>query len=87
MFKTLKWIYRLGVRHERQRVRLLIAEYRKEKPERPAGFGDKDTHYSDDYDRQIAVWYEVSETLKRLIEPDWGKTQVTEIPRIPLEDD
>jgi hypothetical protein len=86
MLKTFKWIYNLGKKHERRRIELLIQEYRKDKPIQPTFASDeKDERSLELYDRQLAVWYEVSETLANLTNPFPYQGEITEYKR-PIDD-
>lgn len=84
MIKTLKWIYRLGILHERRRVKLLISEYQNERPQKP---NTEDEQELDRFYRREAVWYEASDVLAKLTEP--GLVAFTEQPvyKSPLEDE
>lgn len=74
--KTLKWIYELGIKHERRRIKLLIAEHRYGKPNRD------DYPTVGDFRKQEAMWYEVGYALDRLTNP-----VITETREISLIDE
>jgi hypothetical protein len=87
--KTLKWIYRLGVRHERWRVRILIAQFRTQKPERPIVQEMKnptkeEIRQLENYAFKLSVWRETGRTLNELITPHYVADQ--QMPKIPLDD-
>jgi hypothetical protein len=73
MLKTFKWIYNLGVKQERNRIKLLIKDYQDTKP------NESDFKYQNKYDNNdlrqanfetdLSIWYGVTSKLNRLIEP------------------
>jgi hypothetical protein len=67
MFKTMKWIYKLGVLHERRRVRMLIAQHRLHKPTPP--MNTKDNMMMNDFLFAESVWHQVDNELRKLVEP------------------
>jgi hypothetical protein len=70
MYKLFKWIYNLGVKHERRRIKLLIAEHRQKKPElRDYTFGD-DKANRDKFERDLVVWHSTTYELDKLISPE-----------------
>ena len=66
MFQLVKWANELGGKHERRRIKLLIAQYRQEKPEPPA-VSDKSPRSG--HDQRLWVWHEVNNALRDLTEP------------------
>lgn len=84
MIKTLKWIYRLGILHERRRVKLLIAEYQNERPQKPDTRNEQEL---DRFYRQEAVWLETKDTLGKLIEPELVGFTKQPVYKSPLEDE
>lgn len=72
MIKTLKWVYGLGVKHERMRIKLLIADARKTKPNKP---NSSDKGDLDRFNRAEAVWYEVNLELDKLTSSYYGNPQ------------
>lgn len=71
MIKLAKWAYKMGVRAERQRIKLLIAEFRHDKPERPS---DKNSTQLDNYNKRMSVYWETNYALNRLTDPGWGQS-------------
>lgn len=75
MSKTLKWIYKLGVLHERRRIKLLIAQYR--------GDGPREYYYENDkkgFGHAMDVWNAVGNTLNKLTEPPQTMTEYNPTP-------
>lgn len=91
MLKTLKWVYRLGVTHERHRIRTLIAEHRHEQPTKPADYEHSTrADYKDamrEYERRLNVWREVGNILTYLTEPEVVRFEQVPVRRSPLEED
>lgn len=87
MYKLAKWIYQLGVRHERRRIKLLIAQHRNDKPERPYDTEKKsDSDWENErYEKSLAVWYEVGAELKKLIEPNIVDYEQAPVYKSPIE--
>lgn len=84
MLKTFKWIYRLGVLHERRRIELLIAEHRKDKPV------SESWEYKDGSSRSfkndLNLWYGVEYELNKLLSPEYYQNVTIEQPQIALID-
>lgn len=78
MFKTLKWVYRLGVLHERRRVKLLIAQYRTDRPQ--------EVHFSSEkeFREAEAVWFKAGHTLEKIVEPE---NFIQQYQPAPIDDD
>ena len=72
MYKSLKFIYELGIRHERRRIKMLIAQHMRNKPEMPSG-KDYDLHdiSRGEYDRQMNVWLGVRDEMDKLVHPQY----------------
>lgn len=74
MLKLFKWIYDLGVRNERRRVRLMIARFRDFKPIPPMDdFGDeKELSYEikRNYRMRLDLWIAVNDELAKLTRED-----------------
>jgi hypothetical protein len=85
MYKTLKWVYRLGVLHERRRIKLLIANFRREKP---TFYGKTDEEKSA-YNRESDVWSEVEYVLGQLLDPyaTYNDIQAYVPPAAPIDKD
>lgn len=75
MLRILKWAYKLGVRQERERIKILIAESRQEIAKQKAEFDltlrDPKTikEEAEDIERLIVINYKVDEILDRLTRP------------------
>jgi hypothetical protein len=67
MYKLAKWSYQRGVMAERNRIKRVIAELQKDKPE-PQHFGD-DKKAKPVNDFEIAVWHQTTHELGKLLDP------------------
>lgn len=79
MLNLLKWVYRLGIQHERSRIKLLVAQHRGTKPVQP-DFEDyldkRDREFAKrDFDRNINVWHEVDYELSKLLNPGYASSE------------
>jgi hypothetical protein len=82
MYKLAKWSYQRGVMAERNRIKRVIAELQKDKPE-PQHFGDeKKAKPVNDF--EIAVWHQTTHELGKLLDPMYGNQYIQQqpIPRI-----
>jgi len=80
MIKILKWIYGLGIKAERRRIKLLVAEYRQKKPE-PSEYAMNDNREMiKEYERSLQLWYGVSNELEKITNPTvFRETELTSL--------
>lgn len=67
MLKLFEWIYKLGIRHERRRVRLLITEYQNHA--RPFAPFDDSKVAQRQYENDMRLFQAVDTTINQLIYP------------------
>lgn len=85
MYKLFKWIYGLGVKHERRRIKLLVAKRREEKPERPPG---QMPELLDSWEHDVAIWNATQHELNKLFDPFLGREVYRTVERIaPIDDE
>lgn len=71
--KILKWIYNLGVRHERDRVKNLIAEFSLETKYIYDNI-ELESSSRKASKQELEVRFEAQRLLQKLLEPDWAHT-------------
>ena len=84
MFKTIKFIYELGIKHERRRVRLLISEHMNKPPTIQSTSLEPDKWEIEKFQKSEAIYYGVKDVLDRITQPNY---HVTETMVSPLDED
>jgi hypothetical protein len=84
MFKTIRFIYELGVKHERRRVKLLISEHMHDRPTTEASSLKPNEWEIEQLQKSEAIYYGVKDVLTRITQPNYNmiETMVS-----PLDED